>query len=176
MIIPFPKQVEVVDQMLADLQEREYALVIAGQRSGKTSMCYQLAARAKYPTVIMLGMRHIRQPLAAYGVPDSVRVEYAAYHAIQEPVGSVLVIMHEPFLVGDSHKMFSELRDYGCHVAVIGSLGPAYEDDNIWKTLVARRYATWEIIPNVTQDSDLIRSAYDDNPAKAARDFGSVSP
>lgn len=177
MINPFPKQIEVVDQMLANLTERGYTVVLAGQRSGKTAMCYQLAARAKYPMVIMLGMGQIRQPLAAHGVPDSVRVEYAAHYAMHEPVGSVLVIMHEPFLVkSDAAQTFSELREHGCHVAAIGSLGPEYEAADLWKTLIAYRYATWDINPNLTQDSDLIRTAYENDPTKAARDFGSVLP
>ena len=182
MITPFPKQVEIVDQMVADLKARQYSFQVIGMRSGKTAMAYMLAARKDYNLVVMLGneptasRKHLGDMLCHnLGVSPTVRIEYSTQYIMHELVGDALVVMNEALFTRGSYEQFKTLREIGCHVVVLTSLGPEFEDDPRWKELEWRSYATWHVNPNLGRDSELMKKMFAENPEKAARDYGALT-
>jgi hypothetical protein len=183
----YDPQKDFVDRVYSSWRKGEPVVAQCGQRSGKNVMAAAIASSWPSPFIIGISQtvdashktfKQFNPPTIANespktamhvhpGNPDTLHLVYDGYLCRE-----TLVIIDEAFWAEGTEAVFDEFANYTPYILCLGSKGP-YRWRNrkrIW------RYATWDLNPMLPRDSEIIKHAYKDDPARADRDFGKQEP
>ena len=154
---------------------KQFALLKAGQRGGKTVVAAKTAIQGGFKNVALVtqSAEYSKSVLSGF-------VELAgqgrSYHAGVPPESwkyssSALIVFDEAMWVKNSYQQFRELLEQfpKAKTLVISSRGPEYDADIRWRVTAGYSASAWDLNPNLTFKD--LAEHYERDPVTFIRDY-----
>ncbi len=169
-----PPQQSAFCLLKADLEQKNYAILKAGMRSGKNLIAAAIVEQVPHVHLVVLSQY---KDMAHHVLPRDLmfsRNQLPALFSLPKREhltnpDETLVIVDNVFWTPGSRKVFDLMLELGYKVFAFGSNGPEYVKGN-WAALGGHGYATWELNLDLSRDQAVAIAGRDS--AKFERDFG----